>query len=342
VPVATTTFVIATYKRVEALRCTLQSVILQENHDWTALVIGDNCGPETGEMIRGLGEPRIRYYNLPARCGEQSGPNTFGLGLASADYVAFLNHDDLLLRDHLTHALDRICSTRSDFFIGRLANATLLRDEPGGAVAPIFTQILPKTEDLSYLVTPQPWLFEPSSLWLVRTAYAKTVGAWQPARNLWRTPLRDWLMRAWRLGGKFCFGERITGARFWTQNLRQPPLYSHTTAEHDYMLERIRCEPSATLGKVIEQEIAAHRQAVAKGRKGLSARSMTWSDSKRRLSARLYRKTGIDLYNLENRLRRSPRGALMNELSKKRTGQPLKGLSDIQGSLRNAEDFREV
>jgi hypothetical protein len=70
--------VIATYKRVEALRCTLQSVMLQEHQDWTALVIGDHCEPETGDMIRALGETRVRYYNLPERCGEQSGPPRSG------------------------------------------------------------------------------------------------------------------------------------------------------------------------------------------------------------------------------------------------------------------------
>jgi len=163
------TFVIATHKRVEALRCTLQSVVLQEHQDWTALVIGDQCGPETGTMIRTLGDPRIRYYNLPVRCGEQSGPNSFGLGLASGDYVSFLNHDDLLLRDHLTHGLERMASTGCDFFIGKFANATELRDEEDGRVAAVFTSILPRTEDLTMMMIPKPFLFEPSSLWIVRT-----------------------------------------------------------------------------------------------------------------------------------------------------------------------------
>ena len=71
------TFIIATYKRVEALRCTLESLILQEHQNWTALVIGDCCGDETADMIRSLGENRIKYYNFPERFGEQSGPNSF-------------------------------------------------------------------------------------------------------------------------------------------------------------------------------------------------------------------------------------------------------------------------
>jgi hypothetical protein len=293
-------------------------------------------------MIRALADPRIRYYNLPVRCGEQSGPNTFGLGLASGEYVSFLNHDDLLLRDHLAHGIERIVSTDADFFIGKFANATLLRTEQDGRIAPVFTHILPRTEDLSMMMIPEPWLFEPSSLWLVRTAYAKAVGRWKPAPRIWRTPLRDWLMRAWRKGGKFCFGERITGARFWTQNLREPPLYSHTTAEHDYMVERIRNESSATLGKVIEEEIVAYRKTAVVAPKKSAAPIATWSESKRRRSARLYLAAGIDLYNIENRLRRDPKGGLLKSITFRRTGESLTAARGIRHSLRNADEYREI
>ncbi len=255
-------------------------------------------------MIRTLGDPRIRYYNLPVRCGEQSGPNSFGLGLASGDYVSFLNHDDLLLRDHLAHGLERLASTGCDFFIGKFANATALRDDDDGRVAAVFTNILPRTEDLTMMMTPEPWLFEPSSPWLIRTPYAKAVGSWKSARTIWRTPLRDWLMRAWRKGGKFCFGVRITGARFWTQNLREPPFYSHTTAEHESMVERIRTESVTTLSRAIEAEITEFRRGRGRTQKksgGTPGKS--WSISKRRRSARLYLTAGIDLYNIESRLR---------------------------------------
>ena len=82
------TFVIATHRRVDALRCTLRALLLQAHPDWTALVIGDRCGDETAEAIRAFHEPRIRYYNLPQRFGEQSGPNSAGLHLAGGDFGA--------------------------------------------------------------------------------------------------------------------------------------------------------------------------------------------------------------------------------------------------------------
>src|SRR5262245_20540828 len=110
------TFVIATYRRVDALRSTLQALLLQTHADWTALVIGDRCGEETAEAIRSFREPRIRYYNLPRRVGEQSGPNSAGLHLAEGDFISFLNHDDLLLGDHLVDALHRLAADNADFY----------------------------------------------------------------------------------------------------------------------------------------------------------------------------------------------------------------------------------
>lgn len=88
------TVVVATYDRPALLVRALASVRAQRLSDWEALVIGDRCGPATGEALAAMGEPRVRYANLPARCGEQSIPNSVGVALARGDAVAFLNHDD--------------------------------------------------------------------------------------------------------------------------------------------------------------------------------------------------------------------------------------------------------
>ena len=141
---------IATYRRVEALRSTVRSVLLQTHGDWTALVIGDCCGEETADALRGFKDPRVRYYNLPERFGEQSGPNSAGLGLAAGEYVAFLNHDDLLLQDHLAHMLERL--EAADFCVGRFANATRLEDG-----APVFDDVRPRHADLSGMLRADPW-----------------------------------------------------------------------------------------------------------------------------------------------------------------------------------------
>ncbi len=339
------TFVIATYKRVEALKCTLQSIRLQEHPDWTALVIGDRCGDETYDTIRSLGESRIRYYNLPERFGEQSGPNSIGLALATGDFISFLNHDDLLLRDHLSYSLDRMAVHGADFFIGESANATDLRFDEGAAM-PVFTEILPAQKDLSRLIHPNPYLFDPSSFWLVRTPYARRVGPWRPASELWRTPLRDWILRAWRLGGKFSFGDRITGLRFWTQNLRTgAPLYSNATPEHEYMIGRFMKETPEEIRRFVHRQIGETEEP-EKGASGIgkpSPHRPYIGKMKRRLRMILaegYLRMGIDPVDLGDRLLGRPKGMLLKQITRKRTGENLPRAQDISALLRNPEEYR--
>ena len=344
------TFVIATYRRVDALRCTLRSLLLQAHTDWTALVIGDRCGDETGEMLRSLRDPRIRYYNLPRRFGEQSGPNTAGLHLAEGDFVSFLNHDDLLLRDHLVRALDQLVSGAADFHIGKFANATRLDDDDSGVVVPVFTEILPRSEDLRDLLMPDPWCFDPSSFWVIRTAYAKAVGPWRPAHRLWRTPLRDWLMRAWRRGGSFCFGDTVTGLRFWTQNLRSgAPLYSNSTPEHEYMIERMEREsPDATrsfLRRQLETSATPWSGATPRSdRPSPSSWSGAWrwrvTKARHLAAVGLYLNFNVDPVSLLGRLRKRPAGALLEEITRRRTGESLPAQQTIQEFLSDPEAHR--
>lgn len=334
------TFVIATYKRVEALKSTLLSLVLQEHQDWTALVVGDCCGEETAEVIRSLGEPRIRYYNFPKRFGEQSGPNSFGLHIATGDFLSFLNHDDLLLQDHLVYALERIKAENADFFIGSFANATKLEIGKDNQVIPVFPEVGPEYWDLGYLVLEDPYLFDPSSFWLVRTAYAKSVGPWNAARDLWRTPLRDWLMRAWRLGGRFTFGDRVTGLRFWTQNLRKgSPFYSNATPEHEFMIEILRTHSAEEVRQFIWQQ-AGNNPDMGKRKYGEEALGHDWHDRRRLIAAYLYLKLEIDSYALKCRLLRRPKGALLDMISRRRTGEGLQALWDPREAWMNPEAHR--
>lgn len=333
------TFVIATYERADALRCTLRSLLLQEHTDWTALVIGDRCGDETAGTIRSLSEPRIRYYNLPRRCGEQSGPNTAGLHLAEGDFVSFLNHDDLLLGDHLTRALAGLEARDADFYIGKFANATRLAGDETGSPVPVFTRILPESGDLGRLVA-HTSCFDPSSFWLVRTGYARAVGPWRPAGVLWRTPLDEWLMRAWRLGGAFVFGSVVTGLRIWTHNLRtEGPLYTHHSRENESMVTRMERESPEETRSFIGQQLDGVRRE-EKNAKEATARPL--SRARRLVPRSLYLKLGIDPITLAGRLRRRPPGAGFDRVSRLRTGESLPVQPTIDDFLRDPEAHRVV
>lgn len=337
------TFVVATYRRTEALRSTIRSVLLQTHGDWTALVVGDRCGDETEGALRPFRDPRIRYYNLPERFGEQSGPNSAGLHLASGDFVAFLNHDDLLLQDHLAHLLERLAD--ADFCFGRFANASRLVEGSGGAVLPVFTDVGPRERDLAMLLRRNPWLFDPSSFLVIRTPYAKRVGPWRSARSLWRTPLRDWLLRAWRLRGRYCFGTRVTGLRFLTRTADTgAPRYAGATPEHESMADRIEREtPDAIRAFVrgqLREELAAGGDLPRADDRKRPRLQQALGSCRRRLESALYLCFGLDPAALLGPLARRRKGALLDLLSRKRTGEPLPAEPTLAAFLRDPEAHR--
>lgn len=192
-----------------------------------------------------------------------------------------------------------------------------------GTVAPVFTETLPEYRQLFYLCAPDPWIFEPSSFYVIKKSYADLVGSWHHSSKLWRPPLRDWLMRAWRKGGRFSFGEKITGIRFWTQNMRQADkLYAITTPEHEQLLQRCINETPDDIRLSIEQQIFQQSGAARSGLKKLikvalrSASVPYWQ-----LMAALYVKYGWDSYVIAARLLFRPRGKIHRELITNRTGE---------------------
>ena len=57
------------------------------------------CTDVVGALV--AADRRIRFVDLPHNTGEQSATNNLGLKHARGRYIAFLNHDDLWLLDHL-------------------------------------------------------------------------------------------------------------------------------------------------------------------------------------------------------------------------------------------------
>lgn len=100
----------ATYDRSELLPYSIGSVMRQSLPDWELIVVGDACTDDTAQVVGELAaaDPRIRFVNRTPRCGEQAGPNNHGVKLAQGRYIAFLNHDDLWLADHLERGVDAI------------------------------------------------------------------------------------------------------------------------------------------------------------------------------------------------------------------------------------------
>ena len=203
------TIIIATYARPDALVCAVRSIQLQTFTRWRALVIGDCCDVATSDAMQTFrADPRIAYVNLPWRCGGQALPNSAGVAVADTEYVAFLNHDDVWMPEHLALALDRLRAAAGDFFLGRAAIATTLRSAE--AREPVFTMVSPVDRTLREAFWRHNMYVEPASAWVVHRQFADRVGPWRPMTELFRSSLVDWALRAWRAGARVVQDERVT------------------------------------------------------------------------------------------------------------------------------------
>ena len=178
--------VTATYNRSHILRHSIASVIAQRLTDWELIVVGDACTDDTADVVASFDDPRIRYHALAANVGEQSGPNNEGVALARGEMIAFLNHDDLWLPDHLALLVRSLESTPADLVFSLMA--VIL---PGRR--PVLGNFTPSGRYEARTVVP-------ASSWLFRRALGERVGAWRSYRECYQAPSQDWLHRAMRAG----------------------------------------------------------------------------------------------------------------------------------------------
>lgn len=200
--------VMATYNRSNIIGYSIRSVLASHFQDWELIVVGDACTDDTQEVVRTFGDPRIRYACLEKNFGEQSGPNNHGVSLARGEYIAFLNHDDFWLPDHLTHALAVLKNTDADlvFSIGLLSH--------GGPRGTLMYGAL--TEEKHYHAR----LSIPASLWVFRRQLAEKIGDWKPARETVGAPSQEWLYRTYRSGARMVPVRKITALLIPSGNRR--------------------------------------------------------------------------------------------------------------------------
>jgi glycosyltransferase involved in cell wall biosynthesis len=188
--------IIATYNRSNVLALVLRTVLWQTVTDWEVLVVGDKCTDDTAEVVARFADPRIQFINLPENCGDQSGPNNFGAARARGKFIAWLNHDDFWLPDHLERTLQQLETTEADLVftlcerITAESVGTVVNAAPHGRYDPIF--------------------LAPASCWVLRRELFDAVGPWRAAREMFLIPSQDWLFRAHRAGKKINLCPHLT------------------------------------------------------------------------------------------------------------------------------------
>lgn len=164
--------IIATYNRSGALRYAISSVLAQTFRDFELLVVGDACTDDSESVVRQFDDPRVVWHNLPDNCGNQFGPNNYGLAQARGRHVAYLGHDDLWHRDHLANLVAAIEEREADLVFA-------LTLEIGPPEKPT-RQLLGFCPDGVY-----EWsIWAPPSSWLHRADVAKRIGGWRDYQSI--------------------------------------------------------------------------------------------------------------------------------------------------------------
>lgn len=236
---------IATYNWSSVLPYSIGSVLQQTCGDFELLVVGDGCTDDSEAVVTAIGDPRVRWINLPANSGHQSIPNNEGLRQASGEVIAYLGHDDLWLPHHLEACLHALDTSGADVAYSLVACV----GPEGDFVSPSVPQ-------------PSRRLYSPPSGMMHRRSVTDRIGGWRPYRELRTTPDVDLWQRAAAAGCVFTAVPRLTALKFpasWRKNVyRIRP--SHEQAE---WLSRMAADADLEQRLLVEAIVAERPGAVS-------------------------------------------------------------------------------
>jgi glycosyltransferase involved in cell wall biosynthesis len=202
---------IATYNNAQLLcERTLASLREQTYERWEGIVVGDAVTDDTAARIEAIGDPRIRFINLPYRgpypaeerrrwlvAGTQ--PANVGSREAKGAWIAPLDHDDEFEPDHIEALLGEARSAHAELAYGRLrvrhAETGELLPNVVGAWPPVYSQY--GFQAAIYHAGLRRFGYDPHAY------LAGEPGDWNLARRMWEA------------GVRFTFLDRIVGTYYW-------------------------------------------------------------------------------------------------------------------------------
>jgi glycosyltransferase involved in cell wall biosynthesis len=232
------TVIIPTYNWSSVLPYSVGSALRQTFSDFEVLVVGDGCTDDSEAVVEAVQDERVRWINLPANTGHQSGPNNEGLRQARGEFIAYLGHDDLWLPHHLS------CMVAALEAGADLAFGVTELIVPGGVPGKVSR--LPAPATLKYV---PGWWLPPTGVVHSRRV-TDGVGGWGDYRTLSADPEADLLGRAYDRGYKFVFVPRLTALKFPAS--KRPGVYRETPHhEQAEWFERIVSEPDLEASELV-------------------------------------------------------------------------------------------
>lgn len=244
---ARTSVIIATYNWSQALKTSIASVLEQSDADFELLVIGDCCTDDSERIVASFRDARLRWHNLPVRAGSQSGPNNYGLSIASGQLIAYLGHDDLWHPDHLRTLVETQQRSGADI----VCSAAVMYGPPGSgvrAITGIFVEGTYRPDDF----------LPPSSLLHVRSLTDR-IGLWANPEQTADPVDCDLLRRAHAAGARIVSTEHLTAFKFNSAWRRDSYLRRETTEQQE-ILTRLREHPARTVSEELVSVVRAGRE----------------------------------------------------------------------------------
>jgi glycosyltransferase involved in cell wall biosynthesis len=95
------TVLLPTHAHPRTLGIAIRSVLDQTERDIELFVVGDGCGDDTREIVKGFPDPRLRFFDLPKAPGVGYANRNAALREASGDLIAHASDDDIFFPRHL-------------------------------------------------------------------------------------------------------------------------------------------------------------------------------------------------------------------------------------------------
>jgi glycosyltransferase involved in cell wall biosynthesis len=104
------------YNKQEFVAATIEAVLAQSYRDWRLFVVDDGSTDRSAEVVRGFDDPRITIIEQ-ANCGVGPARNA-GIAAGTAEWIAFLDADDVWNADHLAELEALRCAFPKAALIG--------------------------------------------------------------------------------------------------------------------------------------------------------------------------------------------------------------------------------
>lgn len=93
------------YNGERTLRYALASLLCQTYENWICIIVNDGSKDSTSRILDSLADPRFRVYHLEKNCGRGIARDE-ALKHAEGKYLAYLDADDFMQRDKLSHQVE--------------------------------------------------------------------------------------------------------------------------------------------------------------------------------------------------------------------------------------------